>query len=181
MRSEPIILIGPMKAGKSTVGKLLAAQLDLPFVSLDRLEERYIEPAGFDSALAKQIQAEEGDLAWYTYRRAFFDTAVIRFLAEHEQGVLDLGGGHPILPDETKQARVNEALAPCRNVVLLLPTPDLQTSIQILKTRQKPKYLNPDLNEIFLADDRFLQMAKYVFYTEGKSAEDMCAEIIDAL
>ena len=181
MRSEPIILIGPMKAGKSTVGKLLAERLDLPYVSLDRFEKRYIEAVGYDDALARKIQAEEGDLAWYTYRRGFFDTAVICFLEEHSEGILDFGGGHPILPDETKQARVNDALAPQRNVILLLPTPDLEESIQILKARQKPKYLNPDLNEIFLADNHFDEMAKYVFFTEGKTPEAVCAEIMQVL
>ena len=181
MMNEPIIMIGPMKAGKTTVGKLLAEQLDLPHISLDRFEKQYTEPVGYDDTLAQKLQAEEGDLAWYSYRRTFFDTAVTSFLAEHTKGVLDLGGGHPILPDAAKQARVNEALAPYRNVVLLLPTADLQESIQILKPRQRPEYLNPDLNEIFLADHRFVQMAKYVFYTEGKTPEETCIEIIQTL
>lgn len=181
MKNEPIILIGPMKAGKSTVGRLLAERLDLPYVSLDGLERPYIESAGFDEDVANKIRAEEGILAWYGYRRGFFDTAVVQFLAEHSQGILDLGGGHPILPDGAKQARVNEALAPYRHVVLLLPIPDPQEALQILKTRQKPQYLNPDLNELFLADNRFLEMAKHVFYTEGKTAEETCAEIIQAL
>jgi len=40
---EPIILIGPMKAGKTTVGTRLTARLDCLFISLDRLERRYTE------------------------------------------------------------------------------------------------------------------------------------------
>ena len=39
--NEPIILIGPLKAGKTTIGTRLAARLDCSFVSLDRLEKQY--------------------------------------------------------------------------------------------------------------------------------------------
>lgn len=38
MNEEPIILIGPVFAGKSTVGKLLVEALGRPFVSLDQVE-----------------------------------------------------------------------------------------------------------------------------------------------
>ena len=152
---EPIILIGPMKAGKTTVGTRLAAQLECSFASLDRLERYYAEALGFDALLADTIQAAQGDWAWYTYRRQFFAEAVVRFLADHASGVLELGGGHPILADEAQQTRVDRALAPFRHVVLLLPTPDIDASLGILKGRQKPTYRDDDWNEKFLQDDRY--------------------------
>ena len=40
LRSE-IILIGPIGAGKSTIGRLLAERLDLPQVSMDDSRCRY--------------------------------------------------------------------------------------------------------------------------------------------
>ena len=55
--------------------------------------------------MAAALQTEQGDLAWYTYRRSFFDAVVVQFLAEHAHGILELGGGHPILPDDEKQSR----------------------------------------------------------------------------
>jgi hypothetical protein len=125
-----------------------------------------------------RIRAEQGIAAWYAYRRDFFDEAVVRFLAEHRHGVLELGGGHPILPDEQKQARVKEALASCRNVVLLLPVPDLVRSLAILKTRQKPEHLDPDLNEMFLQDRRYFELARFVVYTQGQSPEQTCQSIL---
>jgi shikimate kinase len=179
--NEPIILIGPMKCGKSTVGKLLAEQLNQPFISLDQLEHHYSQAVGFDDHVAAALQKTQGDLAWYTYRRGFFDEAVIRFLRDYTSGVLELGGGHPILPDADKQARVNEALAPFRNVVLLLPDASLQTSLNILKQRQKPERLHPDLNELFLEDNRFFELAKFVVYTQDKSPTEVCQKIIEIL
>ena len=37
MKSKPIVLIGPMGVGKTTIGKKLARRLDLPFVDTDQL------------------------------------------------------------------------------------------------------------------------------------------------
>lgn len=81
-KEEPIILIGPVFAGKSTVGKLLAEGWGRPFVSLDRLERGYVRSAGYDEEVAAAIREAEGLFAGYRYRRQFFDTAVTQFLAE---------------------------------------------------------------------------------------------------
>ena len=51
-----IILIGPMRAGKTTLGRLLATELKQPqTVSLDILGGLYEEEAGFDPVRAAQI------------------------------------------------------------------------------------------------------------------------------
>jgi hypothetical protein len=152
--------------------------LDCPFISLDRLERTYTAAVGFDETKAAELQRQQGDLAWYSYRRTFFDEAVVRFLAGHAEGVLELGGGHPIAPDETRQQRINQALAPYRHVILLLPSPDLGESLKILNQRQKPEHRHPDFNEIFLADHRFFQLAKQVIYTKNKTPDQVCDEII---
>jgi hypothetical protein len=159
----------------------LAEQLHRPFVSLDRLEQQYTQIAGFDANQASHLQTTQGDWAWYSYRRGFFDEAVAQFLRNHTSGVLELGGGHPIAPDDQKQARINEALAPFRNVVLLMPVPDLEASLAILKRRQKPERLNPDLNELLLKDGRFFEMAKWIIYTHRKLPDEVCQDIIDSL
>jgi len=178
---EPIVLIGPLKTGKTTIERLLSAKLDMPFISLDKLERDYIRLVGFDDVQAEQIQTARGDFEWYSYRRQFFDEAVVRFLAKYKQGILELGGGHPILPTEEQQRRVEAMLAPIRNTVLLMPTPNLEESRQILKLRQKPERLHPDLNDIFLADNRFFRIAKHVIYTLNKSPEQVVDEVAQAV
>lgn len=177
----PIILIGPLKTGKSTVGKLLAKRLGLSFYSLDALEKQYTAPAGFDEAKAEEINQQEGDWAWYSYRRQFFADAVINFLLDHPEGVLELGGGHPILPDAVSQKRVNEALTAYKNVVLLLPDPDKTKSLQILNGRLRPEWRADDWNRHFLADDTFQQQATLTIYTQNKTPEQTCQEIIQQL
>lgn len=178
MSHTAVILIGPLKAGKTTVGRLLAERLGRPFISLDQLERKYTAALGFDAETAAAIRRREGALAGYNYRRQFFAEAVARFLAEHPTGVLELGGGHPIVPDETQQTRIAQALAPFPHVILLLPTADLAESLRILRGRQKPERLvEGDLNEEFLRDDRFMRLAKHVVYTAGKSPVEVCEEI----
>ena len=43
-----VILIGPIRAGKSTVGKLLAEELNLPQRSLDVILDSYLDRIGYD-------------------------------------------------------------------------------------------------------------------------------------
>ncbi len=177
----PIILIGPMKAGKTTVGKLLAEQLGCSFCSLDTLEVRYAREVGYKDSLADLIRSEQGVSAWYEYRRKHFDHVVIRFLQEQRTGVLELGGGHPILPTPEQQLRVNRALAVYPNTFLLIPDQDLSRSQFILRERQKPERRNPDLNELILSDRRFFDLARHVIFTHGNSPEESCEEILAIL
>ena len=51
-----IFLVGPMGAGKSTIGRLLAAELHLPFIDADRaIEER----CGADIPWIFDVEGEE--------------------------------------------------------------------------------------------------------------------------
>jgi shikimate kinase len=170
-----------MKAGKTTVGKLLARQLGCPFSSLDLDEVRYAGEVGYKQRLAEEIRQRQGVIAWYEYRRKHFDHVVIRFLQEQTTGVLELGGGHPILPTPEQQLRVNQALCPYSNVFLLIPHPDLARSKFILLERQRSDRRNPDLNDLLLADRRFFELAKRVFYTYGSSPEETSEEILAVL
>ena len=85
------------------------------------------------------------------------------------------------LSDAQKQAHVDRNLAAYRYVFLIMPTQDVAVSIALLKTRQKPEWLNPDLNELFLADERFFRLARQVFYTDGKSPEAVAGEMLAGL
>ena len=68
------------------------------------------------------------------YWKPFEAQAVEPALTDY-QGVIDFGAGHSVYEDETLLARVQKALAPYPNVILLLPSPDLDESVAIVNAR----------------------------------------------
>ena len=55
-----IILIGPIGAGKSTVGSLLDTRIGLPQCSMDEYRWNYYKEIGYDEEFAKRKRATEG-------------------------------------------------------------------------------------------------------------------------
>jgi shikimate kinase len=178
MRTE-IVLIGPVRTGKSTQGRLLAEKLGLPQVSLDVLREQYYQEIGFDPLLAKEIRQKGGFLALMFYRELFAAYAVERLLAEHHDCVIDFGAG--IYESDEMFARVQKALADYANVVLLLPSADIDESRRILAARDAnpPADLTFDLNARFLKHHTYYDLARITVYTQGKTPEETCQEILE--
>ena len=56
-------------------------------------------------------------------------------LQDFDNCVMDFGAGHSVYEDEALFARVEAALEPYPNVILLLPSPDLDESVAILNAR----------------------------------------------
>jgi 3-dehydroquinate synthase len=100
-----VSLYGPPGAGKSRLGRALAAQLDLPFWDLDaEIEAR-------SRRKIPVIFAREGEAG---FRRR--ERAILAQLLQHGEGVLALGGGALLRPD-------NRALAEAAGPVLCLQAP----------------------------------------------------------
>jgi hypothetical protein len=174
-----IVLIGPVRAGKSTVAALLAARLGAPLHQLDALRDTYYQEIGYDDAHAQRLRDERGWEARYRYWKPFEAHAVERFLAEHPTGILDFGAGHSVQEDPALFARVRRALAPYRNVVLLLPSPDPDESVRILKGRYGGLVSNGvDFDEHFVRHHANRDLATLVVYTLGKTPEETCEEIL---
>lgn len=88
------ILIGPMAAGKTSVGRSLASRCQVPFADLDAL----IVQA--DGRSIPEIFAADGEAAF----RELEAEVLARALQEHP-GVLSLGGGAPLHPASAKLLR----------------------------------------------------------------------------
>ncbi|MGP9537066.1 shikimate kinase [Brachybacterium sp. AOP43-C2-M15] len=94
MTGPLVILIGPMAAGKTAVGRALADRLGVPFADLDALI------VAEDGRTIPEIFAAEGEPAFRELEAA----VLARALEEHE-GVLSLGGGAPLHRDSAERLR----------------------------------------------------------------------------
>jgi shikimate kinase len=187
MMNFPIIFIGPLGAGKTSVGHLLAERLDLPFCSVDTVREAYYQELGYDQSLASRIAASgQGIRGVLRYSKPFEARMVEKVLADHH-GLIDFGASNSVYEDPALFSRVENALAPYPNVILLLPSPDPDESVEILKYRlirmltEAGKEFTDELfelNEYFVKHPSNRQLAKLVIYTKDKTPEKICDEIL---
>ena len=177
-----VLLIGPIGAGKSTLGKLIAAALGVPQISLDDIRFEYYREIGYDDSVAKQRYVTDGFWGLYRYWKPFEAYTVERVLAEHTDCVIDLGAGHSVYEDEALLTRVKKAFAPHPNVVLVLPSADLATSLEVLQERRPSlRDITPDINEHFITHRSNYELATFIVYTADRTAEETCAEILQRI
>ena len=89
---ENIYLVGPMGAGKSTIGRQLAKQLHKEFVDCDQALEQH---TGVDIPLIFELEGEDG------FRKRESD--MLGRLVEHRGVVLATGGGVVLTPENRSQ------------------------------------------------------------------------------
>lgn len=167
-----IILIGPIRAGKTTLSRLLAAELGVPCVHMDLLCWDYYREIGIYEA--EDCNGPDGMLAW-----RFPVYAVERLLAEHSGCVQDFGAGHSVYREEEAFVQVKKALEPYPNVFLILPSPDQEESWRILEERNQTNPWLRDFsarqgynpNEHFLQHPSNCALARKIIYTKDQSPE----------
>ncbi len=185
--TKTVILMGPMGAGKTTVGERLSKRLNLEWVQLDEIRQPYYDEIGYDHAVAKKIHDEHGMAGIIAYWKPFEVHSVERVLADHQNAVIDFGAGQSVHEDAALFERVKKALAPYPNVVLLLPSADIDETIRILKARipsevpaENVDWYN-SLNEHFIRHPSNSELAKITVYTQNQTADETCDEIIGKL
>lgn len=186
-RDSIIILIGPMSAGKSTIAKLLSSKLSIPRFELDDVRQRFYTEIGYSERLASKIVGEEGMKGLIHYWKPFEAYAVERAIAEFENCVVDFGAGHSVYEDPKLFSRVEKVLNPVENVIQILPSPDLDRSVEIVNKRFADFLISEvgkidnellQLNEFFVRHPSNHLLAKKTIYTENKKPVEIADEII---
>ena len=181
--SADIFLLGPVGAGKTTIGRLLAQQLQRPQVSLDGLRWRYYQEIGYDEAEQKRIMVAEGFAGVLDYWKRFDRHAIERLLTDHQDCIVDFGAGQTVFEAEAEQARLQQLLAPYPNVFLLLPSPDLDESVAILTQRrqQQTAVQGVELSRFLIHTYLAQGLASLVVYTGQKTVAETGEEIVRLL
>jgi shikimate kinase len=180
----PIVLIGPMATGKTTVGTELARLTGVPRVPMDRVRWYYYFKEGF----SLEKESDHGTFAEKErYWKPFEVTAIRCILADFPQSIIDFGAGHSYFPDSDQFAVVEKLLAPLANIFLLLPTMDKQDSLRICNERLRARVgreLEPteiESNRNFIEQPSNYRLCKQVVYTHGHAPDQVAREIVGRL
>lgn len=163
-----IFLVGPMGAGKSTIGRHLADELHLEFFDSDQEIERR---TGADIAWIFDLEGEDG------FRKREED--VINELTDRQGIVLATGGGSVI------SKSVRNRLSARGIVVYLQTTIDKQVA-RTQRDKRRPLLQNENPEAVLkeLADARnplYQEVADYVVDTDDQSARAVANQIISKI
>ena len=169
MRNNDLIyLVGPMGAGKSTIGRLLADTLRLEFHDVDReIEER----SGVDIPWIFDMEGEQG----FRDREAL----MLQSLSEVGGAVVSTGGG-AVLRDENRRLMAEKG-----RVVYLCTSVEEQIR-RTAKDRKRPllQQGNPEETLRRLMAEReplYLELADYRIVTDHRSPKSVVQDLVSQL
>lgn len=179
-----IVLIGPIATGKTTLAKLLASQMGKSHVSLDDTRWIHYPEIGYSPEKAGAFIGRQDFMGLARYWHEFDLHNIQRTLEKHPLGVLDLGGGHTLFFEGEEASTLKTLLKP-HQVVLVLPSADLEESRQVLRDRIHAQGEHPEviyaLNDLILGNPLNVELADLVLYTRGESPEESVQRILDFL
>ncbi len=163
-----IFLIGPMGAGKSTIGKYLSELLHMDLYDSDQEIERR---TGADIGWVFDVEGEEG------FRKR--EEQVISDLSELQGIVLATGGG------AIKSAQTRNRLS-ARGIVVYLETPIEKQLARTQRDKRRPLLQTEDHRCVLvdLAEQReplYREIADYVVKTDELTAKQVATQSIELL
>jgi shikimate kinase len=164
-----VFLIGPMGAGKSSIGKQLAQQLKMEFIDTDQVIE---QRTGADIDWIFDLEGEEG------FRKR--EEVIIEELTQMQGIVLATGGGAVL-------SAKNRNFLAARGTVLFLETSIEQQLERTRRDKKRPLIQNADDPEqLFLSlkeqrDPLYHEIADYTFTTDRSSVKSVAKHIIDEI
>ncbi|HVL01968.1 MAG TPA: shikimate kinase AroK [Dongiaceae bacterium] len=163
-----VILVGPMGAGKSTIGRQLAQLLNYEFVDSDHeIEAR----TGADIPWIFDVEGEDG------FRKR--EEAVIEELTQRQGIVLATGGGVVI-------REANRRAISSRGIVVYLKTSIEQQLARTAKDRKRPLLQHAEPRKVLtelmkIRDPLYLEVADHVVDTDASNIKDVATQIVEML
>lgn len=164
MRVQNIFLVGPMGAGKSTIGRQLAESLSYSFKDSDQEIQRR---TGVDIPTIFEFEGEQG------FRSR--ERQVLEEMIQEERIVLATGGGAVLMPENRQDLAA-------RGVVVYLHCSPEQQYARTARDRSRPLLETDDplerLRELMAErDPLYRQVADLVVSTEKRGTASVVKEI----
>jgi shikimate kinase len=167
-----IFLIGYRCSGKTSIGRNLAEERKLPFYDTDAM---------IIDRIGKTIREWVVEKGWESFRQ--IEKAVIRGTSSLTPGVIALGGGAVMDPENREQIK--------KNGLTVWLTADVQTIMKRMSADPLNKDMRPSLSKGNLeAEVRttlserlpcYGQTADFIVDTEGKGLEEVTGEIFNLI
>ena len=164
-----IFLVGPMGAGKSTIGRQLAQQLNMDFVDSDAVIE---ERAGADISWIFDLEGEEG------FRKR--EERIINELTQLQGVVLSTGGG-------AVMSKENRNYLSARGIVIYLETSVDKQYQRTQRDKKRPLLQGTDNPRQVLEDlakvrnPLYEEIADITLPTDEQNAKVMVNQIVDLI
>ena len=163
-----VVLVGPMGAGKSTIGRMLAKELGYRFLDSDRIIE---ERCGANIPWIFDVEGEDG------FRQR--ETAMLDELSNEMGTVLATGGGAVMRAE-------NRGLLKKNSVVIYLKTSIDQQVERTRKDRNRPLLQNDDpegvLRRLFaIRDPLYTELADIVMFADRKSPRLVVRQLVNRI
>ena len=166
---KKIILLGYMGCGKSTIAKLLAEKVGLPYLDLDEIIET------IENSTVKNIFSEKGEIYFRKLEHDIFSD----LMKNQDSFVLSLGGGTPCYAN-------NHELLKGENVFSIYLNGSIPNLYERLNNEKVNRPLIADKSEGELKEyiaknlfDRsyYYNQAQFKVLIDGKSAKEITNEI----
>lgn len=167
-RKQNVFLVGPMGAGKSTIGRQLSDALGMEFVDSDKeIEKR----TGVDIPLIFELEGESG------FRKR--EKSMIHELAERTATVLATGGGAVLDAD-------NRTVLAARGTVIYLHASIDQLAKRTARDRNRPLLQTEDprskLEEIMVVrEPLYREVADIAIDTSGRNVKAVVKDLLERL
>jgi shikimate kinase len=165
---KKIVLIGPPGAGKSSIGKALAKELNLNFIDSDSEIEK------ISHKKISEIFIEDGEPAF-----RLLEVDVVRKVLADFDGVISLGGGAPI------NKEIQEVLEEANYPVVFIDVSIAQAATRIGFNKDRPLLLvNPRQQWISLMNDRrpiYEKLASQTISSDNQKPHEVAKQISDKL
>lgn len=165
--NESILLIGASGAGKSTVAEELHNITGMPRVSLDRVANQDRR-----SGFIRNFKNVEN-------YNIYMIKAVIQKAKEQSMPeIVDFGAGHSVYDDQNVFSEVKRELHSFKNIVLLIPSVDIEESIRIMEDRSTGDTRD---NRKFLTSQCNRELTTITIYANNRTPNEIANEIIERI